>query len=190
MTLETMSLVVGAGYVVLHVPLAAAPGFSRRALAAFPRNEWAGRILSAIAIAWSAVLVKDMPLGWFDAHKNWLYVAGPVVYLLVIFLMDELLAVRALGGLLLLIAEPVLASARLPLLSSVHFHPESARLVPVLLAYVWVGIGTVLVLAPYWFRKTVERLCGTDLRCRLSGAAGLAIGILLLVLAKAVFAAA
>ena len=188
MTLETISLVVGTGYVLAHVPLAAAPGPARKALAAFPRNGWAGRILCAIALAWSAVLVKEMPLGWFDAHKDWLYVAGPVAYVLVVVFMDELLAARALGGLFLLMAEPVLAAAREPFLSSVQFHPAAARLVPVLLAYGWVGIGTALVLAPYWFRKSMERLCGTDRRCRLFGLAGVAIGLLLIVLALSSFA--
>jgi hypothetical protein len=188
MTLETISLAVGAAYVVAHLPLVAAPGPARKALAAFPRSAWAGRLLSALALAWSALLVKEMPLGWFDAHKDWLYVAGPLAYILVVLFMDELLASRALGGLFLLMAEPVLAAAREPLLSSVQFHPGWARLVPVLLAYGWVGIGTALVLAPYWFRKGMERLCGSDSRCRLFGLTGLAIGILLIVLALAVFA--
>lgn len=181
MTLQAMSMLVGGVYALTHLPLVLAPALSRRGLAAFPRSEWAGRILAAIALAWAAALVRDMPLGWFDQHKDWLYVVTPAVYVLTVLFVDDLLAPRAFGGLLLLVAEPVLTAAR--------FHPSGARLVLVLLAYGWVGVGTLLVLTPYWFRKTVERICGTDARCRILGAAGLAVGALLIGLGLTAFAA-
>lgn len=180
MTVQMMSITVGAVYVLTHLPLVTAPAASRRVLTAFPRNEWAGRILAAIALAWAAVLVKEMPLAWFDQHKDWLYVVAPAVYMLTVLFMGDLLAVRALGGLLLLVADPVMSAAR--------FHPSAARLVLVLLAYGWVGVGTLLVLTPYWFRKTVERLCSDDGRCRLLGAAGIGVGAFLVVLGLTVFA--
>lgn len=172
---------VGALGVLGKAALVAAPSGTRRALAAFPRNVWLGRVLAAVALAWSTALVMDMPLGFVEPYKMGLYGVGPIVYCLVIFLMDELLAARALGGLLLLVAEPALAATRAPGLSA-------WRLVIVALAYAWVVAGMALVLGPYWFRKTVEVVCRTDTRCRWVGGVGVGAGILMIVLGVTVFA--
>lgn len=171
----------GALYGSAHMALILAPAAARRVLAAFPRNKWLGRALALVALAWSVRLVMDMPLGFVEPYKRWFYLIGPLAYVLIIFLLDELLAVRAFGGLLLLVAEPVLFSAREPGLSD-------WRLPMVVVAYTWVVAGMVLVLGPYWFRKTVEVICRTDARCRVTGAVGLAIGVWLLVLGLTVFA--
>lgn len=171
----------GAVYAVAHAALAAAPAAARRALLSFPRNDWIGRVLALVALVWSALLVHDMPLGFVDAYKPGLYVVTPVIYVLVVVLMGELLAARAFGGLLLLVAEPLLATMRAPGLSSL-------RLPIVVLAYAWVVAGMALVLGPYWFRKTVEVVCRTDARCRVAGAAGLAVGLALIALGVTVFA--
>ncbi len=169
--------VFGAGSLLLL----SAPAAAARALAAFPRNVWVGRVLAAAALAWSAWLAWDMPMGFVDAYKQWLYVLTPLVYLLVVWLMDEMLAARAFGGLLLLVAEPVLAAARQPGLSD-------WRLTLVGLVYIWVVAGMALVLGPYWFRKTAEVMCRSEDRSRMAGAVGLAIGILLVVLGPTVLA--
>ena len=171
----------GAVYVAAHLALVAAPAAARRVLAAFPRNAWVGRALALGTLVWSAFLVNDMPLGFVDPYKGWLYAVTPVVFVLVVLLMGELLAARAFGGLLLLLAEPILASAREPGLSA-------WRLTMVALAYAWVVAGMVLVLGPYWFRKTAEVVCRTDARCRLAGAAGVVVGVVLVGLGATVFA--
>lgn len=161
--------------------LLAAPAAMTRALVAFPRNVWVGRGLAAVALGWSAWLAWDMPMGFVDAYKQWLYVLTPVVYLLVVWLMEDMLAARAFGGLLLLVAEPVLSAARQPGL-------PAWRLTMVVLVYAWIVAGMALVLGPYWFRKTVEPLCRSGDRCRKMGAVGLAIGILLAALGSTVLA--
>jgi len=177
----TMGWIVGLAYAAVHGPLVAAPAWSRRMLTAFPRNVWAGRILAAIAMAWSARLLRDLGLGWFDPYKDWVYVAGPVTYFLIILFMDELLSARALGGLFLLMAEPVLESVRLC--------ESQWRLLPLLLAYGWVLIGVVLMLSPYRFRKTMSVLCASDAGCRWFGVSGLILGLVLIALAMTSFAA-
>jgi hypothetical protein len=172
---------VGALYLFGHAALLVAPVAARRALTAFPRHAWSGRVLAAVAMAWSVWLVREMPLGFVDPYKAWLYGVGPVVYLLVILLMDELLAARALGGLLLLVAEPALTATRVPGLAE-------WRLVLVAVAYSWVIAGMTLVLGPFWFRKTVETLCRTDTRCRWVGSLGLALALLMIALGVTVLA--
>lgn len=170
MTLVVMVLLIGLAHVVAGVLLAALPGWTREKAVRFPRNAWLGRILAAVTMAWSVHLVREMPLGWFDAYKMWLWVAGPVAYLLVVFFVEELLAARALGGLLLLIPCPLLDAAR--------FQESAWRLAPVILAYVWVICGMALVLAPYRFREWVQLLGRTDGRCRVMGVLFLAAGLL------------
>lgn len=179
MPLSKLSILVGLVYCLLHLPLVLAPGLMKRGLAAFPRNRWAGVVLAAWALAWSAVEVNDMPLGMIDAFKSWLWVLGPVVFVLVLVFMDEMLAVRALGGLLMLAACPVLEIQRL--------NDSSWTVVPAVLAYVWVVAGMVLILSPYRFRHSVERCCATETRTRLMGAGGTVAGGLLIGLGLRVF---
>lgn len=179
MSLSQLSILVGTVYVVLHLPMVVMPAPVRRGLAAFPRNPWAGGILSGVALVWSAVAVNDMPLGMIDAYKSWLWVIGPVLFVLVVMFMNELLAVRALGGLLMLAACPVLETQRL--------HDSPWTVVLAVLAYLWVVAGMVLVLSPYRFRHVVERSCATDTLTRVMGLGGVVLGALLVVLGLMVF---
>ncbi len=179
-TLFGISLGLGGIHLLAGFSLLVAPAVVREGLRLFPRNVWMGRVLAAVTLAWSAVLVNEMPLGWFDAYKFWLWIGGPLIYLLVIFYLDELLAARALGGLWLLVAAPILETAR--------FHPSLWRLALVVLAYGWVILGMALVLAPYRFRKWSTVLCATDGRCQCLAAFYLAMGGLFAGLAFTVFA--
>ncbi|MEI6165759.1 MAG: hypothetical protein WCS52_01050 [bacterium] len=181
MSLSELSLWMGVIYVGGHLPLVVAPQLVRKGFKAFPRNFWIGAVLAAMALVWSAWEVNNMPLGNFIGDYKWLlWILTPVVIGLVLMFMNELLAPRALGGLLLLVANPVLSIQCL----------SASRATWLLagLAYVWVVAGTMLVLSPYRFRHAVERWCGTDARCRLAGVAGMAVGCILIVLGVTVFA--
>ena len=181
MSLEELSLWIGGVYIALHIPLLAAPKKIRTLMKAFPRNFSAGVVLTGIALVWSAYEVYDMPLGaLIEGYKWLLWGLTPAIYLLIVAFMNELLAPRALGGLLLLVANPVLSIQRL----------YSTRLTAVIavLAYVWIVIGITLVLSPYRFRKVgVERWGSTDVRCRWAGAIGVALGVVLVALGLTVF---
>ena len=59
-----------------------APGRARVWMAGFPRNRWAGCVLTAVDLVWSAWLVMHMPLGSFDRYKPLLYVLAPVLFVL------------------------------------------------------------------------------------------------------------
>ncbi len=175
MSVTQILMALGVAHGLAGLWLAAAPSAARAMAQRFPRNVWAGRVLAAVAMAWSVWLVREMPLGWFDAYKGWLWAAGPVGYLLVILFVDELLASRALGGLLLLMANPILEAVR--------FKDSAWRLAAVILAYLWVFLGMALVLAPYRFRKWTEFLCSSETRCRGLGGVFLAVAAFFLWLA-------
>lgn len=177
--LSIMAMVVGGLIALVHAWLLLAPAVARAAQVRFPRSRWAGWVLAAVAWGWVLVLVRDMPLGWFERYRMWLYVAAPVAYGMTVVFMAELLAVRALGAIMLLAGSPVLDAAR--------WHPSAFRYVVVVLVYIWVVVGMALVLAPYRFRRTLQRWTGDDFRCRLLGAAGVLFGLWLVGLGLRVF---
>lgn len=181
MSLSELSLWIGGIYVALHLPMVVAPQAVLKFFRIFPRNFWMGAVLAAVALVWSALEVNSMPLGNFIGSYKWLlWIIAPVVYGLILMFMNELLAPRALGGLLLLLANPVLSIQCL--------HASRATWLIAGLAYVWVIAGAWLVLSPYRFRHAVEAACATDRRCRSAGAAGVLMGCLLMGLSMTLFA--
>lgn len=170
---------IGAIHALAGLALLGIPHATQQAVVRFPRHAWSGRILAAIAVTCSVMLVREMPLGWFDDYKVSLFLAGPILYLLIVLFMDELLAARSLGGILLLAAAPVLEAA--------SFRPEATRLMLVVMAYAWVVAGMGLVLSPFRFRTTAAVLCATPTRCRLLGGVTAAFGGLLVGLGIRVF---
>ena len=181
MSLAELSFWIGGIYVALHLPLVLVPQTVRKILKVFPRNFLVGSVLAAMALAWSAVEVNAMPLGNFIGDYKWLlWILAPVVLGLIMVFMNELLAPRALGGLLLLVANPVLS---IQCLSA-----SRATWLIAGLAYIWVVAGTLLVLSPYRFRHVVEKYCSTDVRCRVAGALGVTVGGILILLGLTVFA--
>jgi len=173
------AVVAGAATALLHVPCLLLPGRASVWLKRFPRGRTAGWILSAIDLAWAGWLLHHEPLGRFEEFKPLIFVLVPVVLILVCFLMDELLASRALGGLFLLAPAPLLDAAR--------WHASPARLVVVAFSFALVAAGLVLVLSPYHFRRFAETVTATDARCRAWAACGLGIGLCLLLLGLAVY---
>lgn len=180
MSLSELSYLIGGVYVALHLPLVIAPQLSRKILKWFPRNFWIGAVFAALALTWSAFEVNDMPLGNFIEGYKWtLLILAPVVLGLILVFMNELLAPRALGGLLLLVANPVL---------SIQFLSDArGTWVIAGLAYVWVVAGTILVLSPYRFRLAVEKCCGTDRACQVAGGFGVVMGCILIVMGKVAY---
>lgn len=180
LALQQWAAGVGAAHLALGGIIWAAPEAARRGLAGFSRNAVAGRLLSAAAFFWCATIVRGAALGRFDVVKPWLYVAAVAVWLAGQAFMDELLAPRALGGLLLLAAAPMLEAARL--------HPAGAARAMSALGYVWVIAGMTWVAAPWRFRNLAAAAARTPGRLRALGAASAAAGVAWLALAATVYA--
>jgi uncharacterized protein YjeT (DUF2065 family) len=149
------------------------------ALRAFPRDRRAAWLLSAAALAGAAWMARDLPSGRLAFLRSWLWPIAGVLWVLVNRYMDELLAPRALGGLLLLAAAP--------LLHAVRMHASGWSRVPAGLAYLAVVAGILLVLGPYHFRRTVAPWTAAPDRLRRAGGvlaglglalAGFALGVL------------
>ena len=177
--LAMVSLLLGSTLVLLSVPLLAAPAAARNVLVRFPRNRIAGCVLAAGDLVWAGILLWRMPLGWFDQYKGLLVVLTPVTIVLVWIFMDELLAARSLGGLLVLVPAPILAAAR--------WHGAPLRLVVVIVAYAMAVIGMVLIVSPYKLRQWFGRRCLVDRSCRTWGSVGTALGLSVILLGLLAF---
>jgi len=148
-------------------------------LAAFPRNIWAGRILAAIDIALVTFLLLSEGFSWVDAHRQLLFIAAPAAFLIVVFLMDELLSARAFGGLLLLIPFWILKAA--------FMHPSAGKLLMTGFAYLLVVLGMALVWSPYLFRKFVMRANAGSRAGMVFALAGSALGLAMIVMGLIVY---
>lgn len=177
--LASIALICGLLLLVGSGMLALWPGVAADVVRAFPRHVWAGRILAAADILWAAWLVLTMGSTWIDAHRAIVYAAVPVIYILVIAFIDDLLAARALGGLLLLVPLPILESA--------FTHPASSRLVMTTFAYLLVVLGLVLVWSPFKLRQWTERWINQASMASAVGGAGLLLGAVMLFLAWRVY---
>ena len=86
---------------------------------------------------------------------------------------DEFLAVRALGMLLLLAAEPLIEAAFL--------QPQHGRILLVLVAYTWAILGMFWVGMPYLLRDQIDLVRRSRRGLERRGAGGLIYGGLLAV---------
>lgn len=172
--LTVWAVVTGSALAACGFAFLAFPERMKSGILSFPRNVLAGRILAALDIALVAWLLLTEGFVWFDAHRQLVFIAAPAAFFVVIFFMDELLSVRALGGLFLLIPFWILKAAFL--------HPATSRLLMTIFAYLLVAAGMVLTWSPYLFRRFVNRAYAgahIDYAIGLSGASlGLAMIIM------------
>jgi hypothetical protein len=177
--LAFITLICGALVFVWSAGMALWPRGVAAWVSAFPRHVWAGRILAAVDVLWSAWLLMHMGFEWVDAHRIVVYATVPVAYILVILFVDDLLAARALGGLMLL--------APLPILESAFVHPAVSRLIMTSFAYLLVILGIVLVWSPFKWRQWTERWITRVPITRAVGIFGIIIGAGMLVLGWRVY---
>lgn len=169
--LWTVGLLIGAGLVLAHLIGLLHGETVRTWLESFPRSRPMAIFLTTIVSIWAFGLVSKMDLGEFTPYRRLFMVLVPVSYLLSLKFMDEFLAVRALGMLLLLAAEIPLEAAFL--------RPEKSRLLLVVLAYVWVISGLFWVGMPYLLRDQIQWVLRGKPRFKLLCAAGLIYGLVL-----------
>src|SRR6266542_6552086 len=114
----------------------------------FPRSRVAGVVLLTICLVWTFWLLATVQMGEFSAFRRPLLIALPIGYGLALRFVDEFLAVRALGILCLLAAEPLLDAAFL--------RYESSRLLLTVFAYLLILAGLFWVAIPYVLRDQIN----------------------------------
>ncbi len=167
----TLLTAVGGGGVFRPAPV-------RRLLDTFPRHRPSAVVLLLVNVIWVTLMVYHAPLGRFEWVKPFLFILAPVTFFAVLYYMEELLAPRMLGGLLLLAANPALNAAR--------WHESAWRLVLTTFVYFVIVWAMILVLSPYRFRYTVE-WCYRGARRVVAFGSLLVLGVVLLALSVAVY---
>ena len=134
----------------------------------FPRSRAAGIVLLTICLAWTFWLLATIQMGEFSSFRRPLLIALPIGYVLVLLFVEEFLAVRALGILCLLAAEPLLDAAFL--------RYETSRLFVTVFAYLLIVAGLFWVAIPYILRDQINWSARSVFRWRCLHALALVYG--------------
>jgi hypothetical protein len=148
LNLHIAGIVAGALLVVISLPGFIKPAATQTWLKYLPRSRVVGVLLLTVALVWSFWLLATMEMGEFSSFRRPLLIILPIGYVLVIRFVDEFLAVRALGILCLLAAEPLLEAA--------FFRHEASRLFLTVFAYFLVIAGLFWVTMPYLLRDQID----------------------------------
>ena len=134
----------------------------------FPRSRVAGIVLLTICLTWTFWLLATIQMGEFSGFRRPLLIALPIGYVLALHFVDEFLAVRALGILCLLAAEPLLDAAFL--------RYETSRLYVTVFAYLLIIAGLFWVAIPYVLRDQINWIARSVFRWRCLHAIALIYG--------------
>lgn len=172
LTLETALLLVGFLLIVGHSVALILPQQTQAWLKAFPRSGFMGTLLLAVAAIWFYWLISTMDLGEFEKFRKALKIGTPIAAVLTALYVQEFLAVRSLGMIVLLAAEVLLEAAWL--------RPEMSRLWLVSLVYVWITLALFWVGMPYTLRDQIAWVSASPTRWKAGAAIGLVYGIILI----------
>jgi len=157
LSLQAAGTIAGVILVLISLPGLIKPSLGTIAQK-FPRSHLAGVVLLTICLVWTFWLLATIQMGEFSSFRRPLLIALPIGYGLVLRFVGEFLAVRALGILCLLAAEPLLDAAFL--------RYEPSRLLLTVLAYLLILAGLFWVAIPYvlrdqinWSTRNIFRWC-------------------------------
>ena len=174
LSLQAAAIIAGVFLVLISLPGLVRPtlaGIAQR----FPRSHVAGVFLLTICLVWTFWLLATIQMGEFSAFRRPLLIALPIGYGLVLRFVGEFLAVRALGILCLLAAEPLLDAAFL--------RYEPSRLLVTVLAYLLILAGLFWVAIPYLLRDQINWGTRSVFRWRFLHVIALIYGCVILTLA-------
>ena len=179
MSLQSISILLGMLAVAGGLLGFYKPALIHRFAELYPRSTVPAWIFTALCCWLGAREAWAMNMGFLDPYKVYIYAIAPVVFIASVTYLKELLAARALGGFLLLIAVPVIRTAAL---SDKPFFQ-----VIVALAYVWIIYGLILLMSPWWFRKFYRPFLENAALFKAAALAKTAMGLILIVLGLRVY---
>ena len=147
LSLHTAGIIVSAFLILIGLLGLLNPDFAG-VVQRFPRSRVAGVILLTVCLLWTFWLIATIQMGEFSSFRRPLLIVLPIGYVLVLRFVDEFLAVRALGILCLLAAEPLLDAAFL--------RYETSRLLITVFAYLLIVAGLFWVAIPYVLRDQIN----------------------------------
>jgi multisubunit Na+/H+ antiporter MnhG subunit len=157
LSLHSAGIIAGAFLIVVGLIGLLKPDVPN-AVQRFPRSRVAGIVLLSICLGWTFWLLATIQMGEFSNFRRPLLIALPIGYILTLRFVDEFLAVRALGILCLLAAEPLLDAAFL--------RYETSRLLVTVFAYLLIVAGLFWVAIPYVLRDQINWIARSVFRWR------------------------
>ena len=157
-SLRTAGFVAGAFLLLFALPGLVKPDLVQSLAKRLPRSRAASIVLLTIALVWSFWLLATMEMGEFSSFRRPLLIGLPIGYVLVLRFVEEFLAVRALGILFLLAAEPLLDAA--------FFRYEASRLLVTVFSYLLIVAGLLWVMLPYSLRDQINWTASSNTRWR------------------------
>ncbi len=173
--LKSTGIILGLALLLGHLVACVKKQETQAFLKAFPRDYKWGVILLSIDLVWGMMCLSNMDMGEFFYLRKWFLIIVPVGFVLVLSYVQEFLAVRALGSLMLLVAGIVLEAAFL--------QPQLSRLLLPTIAYVWIIAGMYFVGMPFLMRNAINWVTANDLRWKLASYGGVAYGAAVLIAA-------
>jgi hypothetical protein len=174
LSLQSAGIIAGVLLVLISLPGLLKPNLASVAQK-FPRSHVTGVFLLTICLVWTFWLLSTIQMGEFSAFRRPLLIALPIGYGLALRFVGEFLAVRALGILCLLAAEPLLDAAFL--------RYETSRLLVTVLAYFLILAGLFWVAIPYVLRDQINWTARSTFRWRCLHAIALIYGCAMLTFA-------
>jgi hypothetical protein len=171
LSLHSAGIIAGAFLTVVGLIGLIKPDFAS-VVKQFPRSRAAGIVLLTICLAWTLLLLASIQMGEFAGFRRPLLIGLPIGYVLALRFVDEFLAVRALGILCLLAAEPLLDAAFL--------RYETSRLLVTVFAYLLIIAGLFWVAIPYVLRDQINWTARSVFRWRCLHAIALVYGCVIL----------
>lgn len=173
MSLQWISILLGALAIGGGLIGILRPDLIKRFAELFPRSTVPAWIFTALCCWLGTKEALGMNMGFLDAYKKYIYFISPVVFVASVVYMKELLAPRALGGFLCLISVPIVRTA------STSGEPLFQVLVTVM--YLLIIFGIVLLMSPWYFRKSYELIVNNDKLFKVAAFGKTAVGLLLLI---------
>ena len=178
MTLSVWCTVLGCSLGAWGLSVLVLPEKMSRVLNAVPRQLIVGYVLTAIAWSWAGYALWTMDLDLINPYKRYLPIAVAACIPLTCWWMENLLAFRALGAILMLFPYELLHVARV--------HQSPWRLVLVTFAYICIVKGMVLVLYPWHMRRAIVFVTARPWLFRTMAVAHLGLGLLIFALGASV----
>ena len=168
LTLQTAGLITGFFLLLIGVLGMIKADTTLKLARRLPRSRVAGFVFLTIDLFWSLWLLATMEMGEFSGFRKPMLIALPIGFFLVLRFVDEFLAVRALGILFLLAAEPLLDAA--------FFRVEQSRLLVTTFAYLLIVLGLLWGTMPYLLRDQINWAGRTVARWRFTHGLALLYG--------------
>ncbi|QQY09371.1 MAG: hypothetical protein JMM76_01550 [Candidatus Xiphinematobacter sp.] len=169
---ETIGAIVGAFLLLFHVAALLLKKDFGKWMQKFPRSRGWGSILLSMAATWTFLLVRRMDLGEFTNLRTIVLGSVAIAALLIWLLLQEFLAARSTGLLILLAADPVLNACIL--------WPKSYRLPLVALTYICILCALVWSSMPFLMRDQIAWLTASSWRWNIAAGIGVIVGCCIL----------